>query len=997
MSEAELATIADPAQLLQRAWELESAARQPERTVVLERLGELLRAGNVPPAPAGRSWELELLAEQALDAPMTAVELTMELLHETIALAERVVREAEPAHVLALGRAELARGRALAWIGTEEATREADLALAVAADRFHELGRAEWHGYTVCWRGHAVHFLSGDLTRAAELTHESLEILGPDSPRRSTVLSFHGEVLAALGDLDEAERALAEGDELAARAGDRKARSYIAWTQARVASSRGDAAGTEQLLDNVQRDWGAWGDTHSGGAFELDAAEMLDRLGRVAQAEAYLARALARGPQDDDWLRLTRATMIARSGDPAQAIEDLQRLARGEWLEKRLLWRHTLFTAWATFRAGREGAGKLAARALEQAVACGGVGVAQAGEPALVAALAPLAERAGSAHARELLLDGRPLLVRLFGTPRVVRADGTTVQLPAGQKGELVRMLAVSDAGLSVEMVLATFFPEAPEASARHRLRQLLTKLRSTAGELIVRDGDRLRLVPAWVDVREFLALVTQVRRLRGVEAVRLAYAALALRSGPLLPTDPYAPWTEAILERDEDDHLAVLDLIAADAAARGSHREALTALDAALERDPDDDERRRARLRHLTALQTRRAAGESEPPDAAIAERRHAPTPVQHRTAPVVVGADSEPARSAEAAARAAWSLARSAAVSGDALATERLLREAEHDGASWLDTPAGTAFLVDAAEQLDRLGLIVEAQDYLARAVRRRGRDGETIQRGVASLLARSGESTLALRALRDVAGDGWSLWRHTLLRAWATVRAGGDGAGELAARALEQAMAGGELETALTEEAELVRALAPLAEQAGSSHARDLLLDGRPLLIRLFGTPRVVRADGVSVALPAGKPGELVRMVALEEHGRPVDVVLEAFFPDAPASAARQRLRQVLTRLRAAAGELVVRDDEQLRLVPAWVDAREFLVAADRVRSLDGPRAVRAAHTALAHATEPLLPLDREAQWADAIRAQVEVRRLGLRELAITATPERVEGVA
>jgi hypothetical protein len=219
-------------------------------------------------------------------------------------------------------------------------------------------------------------------------------------------------------------------------------------------------------------------------------------------------------------------------------------------LERRLLWRHTLLMAWATFRSGREGAGELAVRALEQAVACGGIQVAVAGERELVTALAPLAERTGSPHARELMLDGRPLLIRLFGTPRAVRPDGNTIDLPAGQRGELVRMLATHPDGLPVAGVLRTFFPDAAEAAARHRLRQLLTSLRSACGELVVRDGDRLRLVPAWVDVREFLALAGRVRQMRGPRAVRLAYAALAVCAGPLLPTDPYAAWTDELRER---------------------------------------------------------------------------------------------------------------------------------------------------------------------------------------------------------------------------------------------------------------------------------------------------------------------------------------------------------------------------------------------------------------------------------------------------------------
>jgi len=122
----------------------------------------------------------------------------------------------------------------------------------------------------------------------------------------------------------------------------------------------------------------------------------------------------------------------------------------------------------------------------------------------------------------------------------------------------------------------------------------------------------------------------------------------------------------------------------------------------------------------------------------------------------------------------------------------------------------------------------------------------------------------------------------------------------------------------------------------------------------------------------------------MLAVHDHGLAVDVVLEAFFPDAPASSARHRLRQVLTRLRSAAGEIVVRDEDHLRLIPAWVDLREFLLAANHVRGLHGPRAVRLAHAALAHHTRPLLPLDSGASWAGEVREQVDQRHRALLDL-------------
>jgi DNA-binding SARP family transcriptional activator len=169
--------------------------------------------------------------------------------------------------------------------------------------------------------------------------------------------------------------------------------------------------------------------------------------------------------------------------------------------------------------------------------------------------------------------------------------------------GEIVRLLALHEHGLALDVVLETFFPEASPATGRTRLRQVLTRLRRAGGDVVVRDGEILRLVPAWVDVREFMIAGDRARGAKGTRAVQLAYAALALHSGPLLPTDPYAAWASETREQIRYRHLALLDLVARDAKARGSHQEALTALEAALAEDPSDEERRNAVTEQVLAL----------------------------------------------------------------------------------------------------------------------------------------------------------------------------------------------------------------------------------------------------------------------------------------------------------------------------------------------------------------------------------------------------------
>jgi DNA-binding SARP family transcriptional activator len=608
-SSLEVAEVTDPATLLDHARELEPSGRYAERKAALTRVEDVLNAGAVAPAPPGRDWRLELIAEQAVDA-------TRERMPGGRALVDQVLGEADPVHKLALGRALLAGGQERAWEGTETATAQARREFLKAASIFAALGRRDWRGSALLRCGYSAHYQYGDLVGAEELIGRALEAY-ESGERRDAALIYYSDVLIDLGEFDRAEAILTEASAAAERRDDREWISEIIWGQGRVAAGRGDARATERFLREAERAAvdAEWFESHVGGFFLLEAAELLDRVGLTLEAQRFFQRAIepsrAQARDWDESIMQARAMLLARSGDPLEALDALQEIVRGDWLEKRLMWRHTMMTSWATFRAGREGAAVLAAKALDEAAIAGGGGtrVAVAGERDLTAALAPLAEQAGSALARALLLDGRQLLVRLFGTPSVRRPDGKAIYLPAGQRAELVRLLALHPRGLPVDVVLEWFFPETPPANARLRLRQILSRLRTAAGEIVIRDGDSLRLVPAWIDAGEFLSVADRVRSARGPRAVQLAYAALALRTGPLLPDDLYAEWAQDARDLIDARHLELLDLIADDAAARNSHQEALTALEAALAEDPEDAARQQAIIEQLRALGRHQAA----------------------------------------------------------------------------------------------------------------------------------------------------------------------------------------------------------------------------------------------------------------------------------------------------------------------------------------------------------------------------------------------------
>jgi hypothetical protein len=393
---------------------------------------------------------------------------------------------------------------------------------------------------------------------AEALIATALEALPYSSPRRWALLALHADGLVALGAWDRADTALDEAYRLAETADDARARAQVTWSRAHTAAGRGDSVRAERLFREVERDATDWWEDH-GADFLCDAARTLDTLGLSEQALGYVRRARAltdsRSSEADQLtgeagpLVPTRALILARSGDPGAALAALGALTPAGQLQRRQPWRFGLLSAWARLRSGdRPGAADEAAAAFDQVIAHGGVGVALAAEPDITSALAPLAAEAGNPVARALLRGDAQLVVRLFGAPEVSAGDEDPVRLPAGRPGELVRMLALHPHGLPAEVVLEAFFPGAAPKTSRHRLRQVLTRLRSAAGEIVIRDGEMLRLVPAWVDVAEFGALTRRARASRGTRQLILSVAALGLAGrGPLLAADPSAAWAQEI------------------------------------------------------------------------------------------------------------------------------------------------------------------------------------------------------------------------------------------------------------------------------------------------------------------------------------------------------------------------------------------------------------------------------------------------------------------
>ncbi|GAC1540210.1 MAG: hypothetical protein NVS3B12_26970 [Acidimicrobiales bacterium] len=183
--------------------------------------------------------------------------------------------------------------------------------------------------------------------------------------------------------------------------------------------------------------------------------------------------------------------------------------------------------------------------------------------------------------------------VRLLGGFRVIAGgDQTTL---SGQPAELVKRVAMGGA-VHIEELLDTMWPEADEDTARPRLRNVLRRVRQVARDLVVRDGDLIRLGPGVrVDVADFeiaANVATASARRGGRGAARLAAEALAMYPGELLPGDRFSDWLISPRERVRRTSLQLVDLLIDEALAEGDSAQALVLLERAIGVEPYDVDR---------------------------------------------------------------------------------------------------------------------------------------------------------------------------------------------------------------------------------------------------------------------------------------------------------------------------------------------------------------------------------------------------------------------
>jgi DNA-binding SARP family transcriptional activator len=519
---------------------------------------------------------------------------------EAAALVEAVLAECSDDELATKARGLDALGRVAALRGDDESLREAETLLSQALVLCRALGQEGWAAQVLIALVDRIYYARGQHDLAMGRIDELLRGLTGRSGHRAVVLSFRAGILIDCGRYAEAESTLAEARRLIELSGDRRAAGYVAWDEARLASQRGDASATLAALAETEAHRTDWFAHSTGAEVMADAADILDRVGEADAAAAYLARARERAAEAEMSFAVAEAAILARSGDPAAARSAIAETLASPSLHRREAWRLTLLAANAALRTGEPDVGDLAAAAFEEAAALGTPTLPMVREPAIAEALLGIAASAGSTSAARLAGDRPGLEITLLGSFAVARS-GQQLALPPGKPEALVKLVAVSGGAIATEAAIEALWPESEPESGRRGLRNALSRLRRSAGDVLVRAGNGLRLAEgARIDAAAFereAALALDDDAQPGA-----ARSALALYRGELLPDERNEAWAIPARERVRELVARLLDAQAAHVEADGELDEALRLLERAIAVDPYDDRRYLISARILAA-----------------------------------------------------------------------------------------------------------------------------------------------------------------------------------------------------------------------------------------------------------------------------------------------------------------------------------------------------------------------------------------------------------
>lgn len=192
-------------------------------------------------------------------------------------------------------------------------------------------------------------------------------------------------------------------------------------------------------------------------------------------------------------------------------------------------------------------------------------------------------------------LPAQSLAIEALGDFRLLRA-GRTIEL-APQPARLVKLVVSAGRSLHLEEVIDALWPEADLRTGRTRLRNLLSRVNRSAGRVLVREGETVRLArEVVVDADRFEIAARQALDTLASgdsqSSLRAARAAAELYRGDLFAEEPYEPWVHARREGLRRLMLRLLDSAAEAAQVAGEIEETEVLLRMAIEIDPLNEAR---------------------------------------------------------------------------------------------------------------------------------------------------------------------------------------------------------------------------------------------------------------------------------------------------------------------------------------------------------------------------------------------------------------------
>jgi len=532
-------------------------------------------------APESR-WRAMVDAELARDAGRRG----------DVDAAERIARvalqRAGSDDLVPRAKALLAWGMANTIRCTESSLAEADEQLTESAMLFRLVGETRWETDALNRLGYAVSFHGGRCVEAEQQMRSALSMLPSASRERAIMLTYFIDVLDHLGRTEEAMAAGREAMNIGRRLGDQLVLGYTTWALAWVAVHANDEAGTRRLLAETERHGGRWIEEANGVEFALAACEAMCMIGDEAGARRYQQQAVERAERHSlsDALPPGLARMEATFGDPEVAESILADLDDAPFAVVRSRWLRRLLRAYAAHRRGDTAmAQRMVDETFSEAAAIDQPDLPMRHEQRLVAALAQYRP-----HAVDPVVLPRRLI--LLGGFTLFGPNGDDVSPPPGHPATLVKLLALRSTS-TVEEVIDSLWPDADVSTGRSRLRNLLNRIKSVSGDVVIRTADSLRLDPSIdIDVTTFESLAAGAFAADAGERPGLARLAAAVYTGELLPGDRFEDWAAARRERLKRLFLALVDLLATDAEQRGEFDEALRQLDLGIASEPLDETR---------------------------------------------------------------------------------------------------------------------------------------------------------------------------------------------------------------------------------------------------------------------------------------------------------------------------------------------------------------------------------------------------------------------